>query len=789
MQNLIYTINLLVIVFSFSCFAQTDSVSKIMFQGGILSGFGHEVCNGDYNGDGIDDIIITSVKTNETAPLIISLFYGSSTIDTTVDLTILADTVYDYPREYCITNAGDINNDNCDDLLVSSTMFNNSTGRVLIFLGGNPMDAEYDFVLNGSKNYSGFGSSVSTAGDVNADGISDFLVASSIDYNLQIDTSKVFLYLGSTDLDTIPDLIYYSPYIEDSFGSSIASAGDINSDGFDDLLIGYEWFSDKVYVYLGSEYIQDSIAFIIQNNQIQSNFGYSMCGDNDFNLDGYDDIVIGAPRFDPLGGGSQLGRVYIYFGGESFNTVADLVLTGNEQFEQFGQSISGAGFFNEDNYIDLIINSPFSNNFYGSANIYFGSSNFDGNADITLYGDYTDMFSFGGTITNCDFNNDGLNELLFSTRILELPGKQNILWPDRVYLYSYVYSPQYKIQYEAKNFLLEDNNSFTFDVYIKNSGQEVWQYSHGSVAFTFNPNILHNGSLVWSIVPGFSEFPDSQKPDSAIVYNLYTIGTYPTLAVEGQIFNPGDELRYARFRIQTTDSTFSTQQHHIYFIKSGSQSTNSFWWFWNDPNGKEFLSANKSFIELNSVLLPVELILFTAKTNQSKVQLNWQTATELNNQGFEIQRKLENSGWVTLGFRQGKGTTTVQSNYFYEDELASINSNKLYYRLKQIDFNGAITYSYVVEVISQPLDFSISQNFPNPFNPITTIKYEIPKTTNVKIEIFDILGRKIFTLMNEEKSSGRFECVFNASSFGSGVYYYRIEAGEYIQTRKMLLLK
>ncbi|MDP2365996.1 MAG: integrin alpha, partial [Ignavibacteria bacterium] len=388
---------------TFAYQTETDSINRITIQGEL--GFGHQVCNGDFNGDGVDDIVITSVQSTQIAPLKIFIYYGDTSMDTTADLIIIVDTVYDYFDGYSIANAGDVNNDNYDDLIVSSHYFNNDTGKVLLFFGGNPMDAEYDFVLNGNKNYSGFGSSVSTAGDVNGDGISDFLVASSINYNLQIDTSKVFLYFGGSDLDTIPDLIYYSPYIEDSFGSSIASAGDINNDGFNDILIGYKWFSDKVYVYLGAEIVQDSIAFILQNNQIQSNFGSSMCGDNDFNLDGYDDIVIGAPRFDPLGGGAQIGRVYVYLGGQSFNTVADLILSGNEQLGQFGQSISGAGFFNEDNYPDLIINSPFSNNLNGSAYIYFGSSNFDGNADITIYGDYSDQFSFGGTITNCDFNN------------------------------------------------------------------------------------------------------------------------------------------------------------------------------------------------------------------------------------------------------------------------------------------------------------------------------------------------------------------------------------------------
>lgn len=187
--------------------------------------------------------------------------------------------------------------------------------------------------------------------------------------------------------------------------------------------------------------------------------------------------------------------------------------------------------------------------------------------------------------------------------------------------------------------------------------------------------------------------------------------------------------------------------------------------------------------------LPVELTSFIATLNRTKVNINWQTATELNNQGFEIQRKFDNSDWFTIGFRTGKGTTTEPTSYFYEDDISELNSDKLYYRLKQIDFNGTFSYSAEVEVITQPLDFALYQNYPNPFNPTTTIKYEIPQSSNVKIEVFDILGRVVKVLFNEQKDAGRYEIKFDASSLASGIYYYRIKANDFIQTKKMMLIK
>jgi|GEM_PF-2072357 len=186
---------------------------------------------------------------------------------------------------------------------------------------------------------------------------------------------------------------------------------------------------------------------------------------------------------------------------------------------------------------------------------------------------------------------------------------------------------------------------------------------------------------------------------------------------------------------------------------------------------------------------PVELTSFTASVSHSKVKLNWQTATELNNQGFEIQRKLENSEWITIGFRTGKGTTTEPTAYFYEDDISEISVTKIFYKLKQIDFDGTASYSDEVGVATQPFDYALLQNYPNPFNPETIIKYEIPQISNVKIEVFDVLGKVIKVLVAEQKTAGRYEIKFDASSLASGIYYYRIKANEFVQTKKMMLIK
>ena len=178
------------------------------------------------------------------------------------------------------------------------------------------------------------------------------------------------------------------------------------------------------------------------------------------------------------------------------------------------------------------------------------------------------------------------------------------------------------------------------------------------------------------------------------------------------------------------------------------------------------------------------------------IVLSWITASELNNQGFYIEKSSDNINWLTIGFIQGKGTTSEKNYYSLIDN--DITSDIQYYRLKQIDFDGSFEYSQVVEVvIGMPTEYSLSQNFPNPFNPATKIKYSIPSVTlrqaqsdiHVTLKVYDMLGNEVATLVNEEKQPGMYEVEFNGKNFSSGVYICQLRTENYLKTIKMLLLK
>ena len=188
---------------------------------------------------------------------------------------------------------------------------------------------------------------------------------------------------------------------------------------------------------------------------------------------------------------------------------------------------------------------------------------------------------------------------------------------------------------------------------------------------------------------------------------------------------------------------------------------------------------------------PVELVLFTAVNTGRTVELKWETATETNNKGFEIQRsevRDQRSEWKTIGFVKGNGTTTINHSYKFTDEY--MLSGKYRYRLKQIDFDGGFKYSQIVEVeVSTPGEFSLEQNYPNPFNPTTSINFTLPQISIVTLKVYDVLGREISTLVNEEREAGSYSFKFNGSELSSGFYFYTVNAGNYTSTKKMLLIK
>lgn len=289
----------------------------------------------------------------------------------------------------------------------------------------------------------------------------------------------------------------------------------------------------------------------------------------------------------------------------------------------------------------------------------------------------------------------------------------------------------------------------------------------------------------WSLVN-----PEWQMPGNNPIHNIFIKGDYAHIAY----YKDG----YIVLDISDPVNPVLVGQYDTY-----ANSTPTYAGAWNCypffNSGSVIISDMQTGLYVFDFLLdnnvPVELSSFTAKVSGNSVNLNWITATELNNRGFEIERAFINSKSVianppyrTIGFVEGAGTTTSQQNYFFNDN--SINqSGTYYYRLKQIDSNGNFEYSDKIMVTIVPNDFSLKQNFPNPFNPSTKISWHLPVESHVVLKIYNVLGKEISTLVNEKKPAGEYEIEFNSNGLPSGLYFAKLEAGDFTKTIKMTLLK
>jgi endo-1,4-beta-D-glucanase Y len=229
-----------------------------------------------------------------------------------------------------------------------------------------------------------------------------------------------------------------------------------------------------------------------------------------------------------------------------------------------------------------------------------------------------------------------------------------------------------------------------------------------------------------------------------------------------------------------------------------AENVNTFSGRWNYYNSS--LKALTLFMQTGNfisgqIALPVNMQTFTSQVSNNNVVLNWQTGQEINNEKFEIERQSNqlsnmNGEWQRIGSVNGNGTISTPQNYSFID--ANLNSGIYKYRLKQIDYNGNFEYHQLnTEVlIGTPGKFYLSQNYPNPFNPSTKISYQVPSDGLVKLNVYDITGKLIASLVNEFQKSGYYNIEFNSSfQLPSGIYFYRMTSSNFIETKKMLLIK
>jgi hypothetical protein len=320
---------------------------------------------------------------------------------------------------FSVSSAGDVNNDGYDDVIVGAYCNNASgdyTGRAYIFFGGPAMDNIPDVTFTGEAAGDDFGWSVSGAGDVNKDGYDDVIVGAQ--YAGIAKPGRAYLFFGGPNMDNLADVTFTGAFPDDNFGLSVSGAGDVNKDGYDDVIVG-AWNNNaggshagRAYLYYGGASVDNGADVTFTGAAANDLFGYSVSDAGDVNKDGYGDVIIGALGYP---GGGYIGRTCIYYGGASMDSTADVVLTGAAGGDNFGRSVSGAGDVNNDGYDDVIIGADgddtgVSNG--GGAHIYYGGASMDNVSDVNLTGAATlDVFGFSVSGAG-DVDNDGFDDVV-----------------------------------------------------------------------------------------------------------------------------------------------------------------------------------------------------------------------------------------------------------------------------------------------------------------------------------------------------------------------------------------
>lgn len=262
-------------------------------------------------------------------------------------------------------------------------------------------------------------------------------------------------------------------------------------------------------------------------------------------------------------------------------------------------------------------------------------------------------------------------------------------------------------------------------------------------------------------------------------------------------YTGNDQSGYATYDISIDyDTLYFAQPDQLYIVKRSDKL--GMWNCCNTTRTGTVLTASglTDFCDIalaGNDALPVEIASFASSVSGNNVRLEWTTVNETNNSGFDVERLNARGGtqdvWKKIGFVNGNGNTTGNSNYQFTDR--DIPDGTYSYRLKQIDFNGNFEYFNLRnEVkIGVPGKFSLSQNNPNPFNPSTKINYNLPVDAQVKLKVFDITGREVVTLVNEFKTAGYYTVDFNASNLSSGTYFYKIESGAFSEVKRMMVVK
>uniref|UniRef100_A0A7C6EAU8 T9SS type A sorting domain-containing protein n=1 Tax=candidate division WOR-3 bacterium TaxID=2052148 RepID=A0A7C6EAU8_UNCW3 len=389
----------------------------------VLCAFGFNLTSGDVDNDGHPDIIVSADTYTAvgTTPYLgrAYLYYGNGIGDTVPDVVLKSP--FAKGTTPTRVHSADINGDNFDDIIIGEANANEGFGGITIFWGGNPVDTVPDIILPGRRPQDGFFGVGLASGDVNGDSYSDLIVGAYGTAPMPggFLMGRVYIYFGGPNFDTIPDVILNGGHEGDDecFGCTVGGGGDVNSDGFEDVIIGaYQygtstWGDGRIYIYLGGSPMDTIFDVAMIGEYPNQNLGLAGLGLITNNFD-YDHAVFGDP-FWPLGSMNR-GKVYVLFGGNPMDSIPDVWMIGRIDTSWLGTWTASAGNLNLDNCDEIISGAPWEGYLKGAAYVWLGGNLLDTTPDAWIKGvQYDD--DIGRIVASAgDVDGDGKDEIMVS---------------------------------------------------------------------------------------------------------------------------------------------------------------------------------------------------------------------------------------------------------------------------------------------------------------------------------------------------------------------------------------